>query len=600
MLLNDLNLDISSLLEGYAKGAFTPQDVIESIDHLIREQENKNAWITRLSLDDIKHYLDALGPFDLTNKPLYGIPFAIKDNIDLAGVPTTAACPGFSYAPEKNAYVVQCLIEAGAIPIGKTNLDQFATGLVGARSPYGAGLNAFNNDFISGGSSSGSAIAVAMGQVSFALGTDTAGSGRVPAAFNNIIGLKPTHGLLSTSDVVPACRSLDCVSVFALCADDAKRVLDVAGQFDPNDEYARHMPASLPAFDTSHFTFGVPREEQLEFFGNEQGGALFKKSIEKLESLGGKKIEVDFEPFLKTARLLYEGPWISERYLAIETFIENHAESLHPVTREIISAGKRPEAIDAFKSQYELRKLKGVTDEVWSDIEFIVTPTAGRCYSIKEIEADPIGLNSNLGYYTNFMNLLDLSAVAVPAGFQSDGLPFGVTLFAPAFSDHTLLAIGDRLHRESVDTLGATDLPLPPVDGEKKLPTGWTRVAVCGAHLSGLPLNHQLTDRGAYLLEKVTTSPHYQFYALPGGPPYRPGLIRVDKGTSIEIEVWAISLQEYGSFVAGIPAPLGIGTVETEAGEWVQGFICEAHALEKAKDISSFGGWRAYLTSEQK
>ena len=598
MELNELSLDIDNLLNAYAQGTFMPADVFETIDARIRRQPDHNAWITRLSAAQVKVYLDALGPFDPKKKPLYGIPFAIKDNIDLEGVPTTAACPEFAFTPEKSAFVVQRLIDAGAIPIGKTNLDQFATGLVGARSPYGPGHNSFDYGLISGGSSSGSAISLAMGQVSFSLGTDTAGSGRVPAALNNLVGLKPTHGLLSASGVLPACRSLDCISIFALCSDDAQRVLDIAAAFDASDEYARPAPASEPAFDTADFSFGVPRAEQLEFFGNKEGAGMFELAVEKLESLGGRKIEIDFDPFLEAARLLYEGPWVSERYVAIESFIEQQPKALFPVTYEITAGGASLKATDAFKAQYRLKQLKRKTDPIWSEVDFILTPTAGRHYSIEEVEADPIRLNSNLGYYTNFMNLLDFSAFSVPSGFQKNGLPFGVTLFAPAFTDRSLMRVGDRLHRALVSTQGATGLPLPEASGSDALPEGWTRVAVCGAHLSGLPLNHQLTDRGACLLEKTRTSANYQLYALPGGPPYRPGLIRSDAGQAIEIEIWAIPLQNYGSFVAGIPAPLGIGMLETEAGEWLQGFLCEPYAVSEAEDITALGGWRAYIDSK--
>jgi allophanate hydrolase len=598
MQIDKISLDIASLLNGYAEGHYTPQDVMEIVAARIRRQPNHNAWINILSDEQIQDYLDALGPVDLEAKPLYGIPFAIKDNIDLAGVPTTAACPEYAYTPEKSSFVIQCLIDAGAIPVGKTNLDQFATGLVGARSPYGAGHNSFNPDYISGGSSSGSAVSLAMGQVSFSLGTDTAGSGRVPAAFNNLVGLKPTRGWLSTSGVVPACRSLDCVSVFALTVDDARRVLDVAGRFDADDEYSRPAPGSEPGFDAGSFRFGVPRDDQLEFFGNEEGRQLFYQSAEKLEDLGGTRHEIDFEPFLESARLLYEGPWVSERYVAIESFIEEKGDSVFPVTREIIAGGAHPSAADAFRSQYRLAALKRKTDPVWDEVDFILTPTAACCYTIEEVETKPVQLNSNLGYYTNFMNLLDFSALAVPAGFQSDALPFGVTLFAPAFADRALMNVGDRLHRAMTDTMGATALPLPePVPARQLLP-GWTRVAVCGAHMSDLPLNHQLTDRGAYLLEKTTTSAHYDFYALPGGPPFRPGLVRTAGGAAIEIEIWAIPLDRFGSFVAGIPAPLGIGTLETASGEWVQGFTCESYAVAEATRITELGGWRAYLARQ--
>ncbi len=597
----NISLDINTLHNGYRDEQFTPKDVIELVQQRIDEQPDHNAWISRLSPEQLDCYLDDLGDFDDQSKPLYGIPFAIKDNIDLADLPTTAACPDYAYQPDSHAYVVACLIQAGAIPIGKTNLDQFATGLVGTRSPYGPGKNSINADYISGGSSSGSAIAVALGQVSFSLGTDTAGSGRVPAAFNNLVGLKPSRGLLSNSGVVPACRSLDCVSIFTVCIDDASKVFNVAAAFDAGDEYARPMPEFEPGFDTSGFTFGVPVKAQLEFFGNSEGQTLFESAVVALEKQGGKKVEINFEYFLETAKLLYEGPWVSERYVAIKDFISDNADALHPVTRAIISGGENNTAVDAFSSQYRLMQLRRQVETIWRELDFMVIPTAGRCYTIEEVESDPVQLNSNLGYYTNFMNLLDLSAVAVPAGFQSDGLPFGVTLFAPAFNDKVLLSVSDDLHRSLVTTQGAGDKPLPAKEPvEESLPKGWTKVAVCGAHLSGLPLNHQLTDRGAYLLEKTHSSVSYRFYALPGGPPYRPGMVRTDanSGAEIEMEIWAISLEQFGSFVAGIPAPLGIGQVETETGDWVQGFVCESYAVADAEDITGIGSWRKYLASK--
>ena len=597
MNLSNISLDIKNLLDGYRQKKFSPKDILHLVQQRIDHQSEHNAWISRLAPEQINEYLERLGDFNLDKKPLYGIPFAIKDNIDLAGVPTTAACPDFSYTPDNNAFVIQCLIDAGAIPVGKTNLDQFATGLVGSRSPYGPGKNSFDPRYISGGSSSGSAIALAMGLVSFSLGTDTAGSGRVPAAFNNLVGLKPTKGLISTSGVVPACRSLDCVSVFALCSADAQRVLKVANRFDAEDEYARKSPSSEPAFDTSNFDFGVPQQDQLAFFGHDEGLDLFKQAVEKLESIGGRKREIDFEPFLQAARLLYEGPWVSERYVAIESFLQKQPEAVFPVTRDIISGGVTPTAADAFKSQYRLEQLRRQTEQLWNELDLVVTPTAGRCYTIEEVLADPLQLNSNLGYYTNFMNLLDYSALAVPAGFDSGGLPFGVTLFAPAFNDIALMKVGDSLHRSLVATQGAMDLELPSAGKlEETIPAGWTTLAVCGAHLSGLPLNYQLTERGAYLLQSTRTSASYRLYALPGGPPDRPGLIRSDNGTNIEIEVWAISLEHFGSFVAGIPAPLGIGMLETESGQWTQGFVCESYVLSEAEDITAMKSWRNYVS----
>ncbi len=443
-----MDMRISALRLAYLAGDLTPTKMVEYLDDLLSGEDRHHVWIRRLSRDEMMGYAARLQTLDPGALPLYGIPFAIKDNIDLAGIPTTAACPDFAYTPEKSATVVRKLIEAGAIPVGKTNLDQFATGLVGARSPYGPGRNSIDPDYISGGSSAGSAVAVALGFASFSLGTDTAGSGRVPAAFNNLVGHKPSCGLISTSGVVPACRTLDCVSIFARNAADAGAVLDVAQGFDADDPYSRQAGSgrSMP----SGFRFGVPREDQLAFFGNTETPQLFRDAIHRMEGLGGQPVEIDFAPFLETARLLYEGPWVAERYAAIRDFIETRSESLFPVTRQIIAGASRFTAADTFSALYRLKALQRVNEPVWNEIDVLLTPTAGTIYTIAEVEADPVRTNSNLGYYTNFMNLLDLSAIAVPAGFQRDGLPFGVTLAAPAFCDAALLQLGGRLH-ETLD-----------------------------------------------------------------------------------------------------------------------------------------------------
>jgi allophanate hydrolase len=538
-------------------------------------------------------YVQALEARSIDDLPLYGIPFVIKDNIDLVGMPTTAACPAFAYAPTRSATVVQRLLEAGAIPLGKTNLDQFATGLVGTRSPHGACRNSFNAEYISGGSSAGSAVAVATGLASFSLGTDTAGSGRVPAAFNNLVGLKPSLGRLSTRGVVPACRSLDCVSIFALTAQDAASVLDVAEGFDAEDPYARKLGnAVIPSL-----RFGVPRREQLEFFGDSEYARLFDASIARLESSGGVRVDIDFAPFLDAARLLYEGPWVAERYAAVGRFMDAHPEALFPVTARIIAGGRKPSAVDAFEGEYQLKALRRASEAAWSQVDFIVTPTAGTIYTIAAVDADPIRLNATLGYYTNFMNLFDLAGVAVPAGFRSDGLPFGITLVGPPSSDRALLALADTLHRSSVTTLGAMNVQVSPSSAEAPaLATGYVALAVCGAHMEGLALNHQLRDRGGYFMQRTQTSPSYRLFALPGGPPQRPGLVRVSSGgAAIDIEIWALPTEQLGSFVAGIPEPLGIGKVELETGALVSGFICEGYAASGAADITRFGGWRAYL-----
>jgi allophanate hydrolase len=439
-----LNLNIVALRERYLAGSLNPIQVVEQLDALIGTDDPHHVWIRRLSKAEMLVYAKALQAKSPADLPLYGIPFAIKDNIDLAGIPTTAACPAFAYTPEKSATVVQRLIDAGAIPVGKTNLDQFATGLVGARSPYGACKNSINPDYISGGSSAGSAVSVALGMASFSLGTDTAGSGRVPAAFNNLVGHKPTCGLLSTDGVVPACRTLDCVSIFAPTPAEAAAVLDVAQWFDVGDPYSRPADTPRPVLGTS-FRFGVPREDQLEFFGNAETPGLFDAAIRRLESLGGKAVRIDFAPFLDTARLLYEGPWVAERYAAIRAFIESSPDALFPVTRQIISGATRFSAADTYAAYYRLKALQRKTESVWGEIDVMLTPTAGTIYTLQEVETEPVRCNSNLGYYTNFMNLLDLSAVAVPAGFQSDGLSFGVTICAPAFSDAMLLDMAGKM-----------------------------------------------------------------------------------------------------------------------------------------------------------
>jgi allophanate hydrolase len=457
------SLAIADLTAAYRDGRTTPQQVLHSVYERIAAWPDRGIWISLSPIERTLELAQALGTRDPASLPLYGIPFAIKDNIDLAGMPTTAACPAFAYMPAESAFVVRRLIEAGAIPIGKTNLDQFATGLVGTRSPFGACRNSFNPDYISGGSSGGSAVAVALGLVSFSLGTDTAGSGRVPAAFNNIIGVKPTCGRLSTGGVVPNCRTLDAVAIFALTAEDAARVCRVADGFDAADPYSRRLPhpARPVQFAADAFRFGVPRSEQLEFFGNDEYPRLFDAAIANLQRLGGEPVVIDFSPFIETARLLYEGPWLAERYIVVEALLRTAPDALHPITRQIIEVGAEPAATEAFRAQYRLQALRRTSERVWNDIDVLVTPTAGTTYRISDIEADPVALNTHLGFYTNFMNLLDLAGVAVPAGFTPAGLPFGITLVGPAWSDFELLALADRVQRHTSTRLGAQEWSLP-------------------------------------------------------------------------------------------------------------------------------------------
>ncbi len=594
--------NIPSLLQRYASGTLSPTQVIEAI-HAEIQNDPDHIWITTLSLESLRDYARKVEAQGMASLPLYGIPFAIKDNIDLADVPTTAACPAFAYTPSRSAAVVQRLINAGAIPIGKTNLDQFATGLNGTRSPYGACRNAFNPDYISGGSSSGSAVAVAKGQVCFSLGTDTAGSGRVPAAFNNLIGHKPTKGWISAQGVVPACRSLDTVSIFAFTAADAARILTMAAVYDATDSYSRKRERHSFDFGAvSHFRFGVPRKQQLKFFGNHDSERLFNAAVMRMQELGGEMVEVNFEPFLEAAHLLYGGPWVAERYAAIQSFFALHSDQIIAPVRNIIASAKQYSAADAFDGIYQLRIIKQLVDQVWADIDCLLTPTAGTIYPIEALCQDPIRLNTDLGYYTNFMNLLDYAAVAIPAGFQSNGLPFGITLAAPAHQDEPLLNLAQRLQQTCALPLGATGIAFPqntsrPVTSQ----SDQVRIAVCGAHLSGLPLNAQLTNRQGRLVASTTTSPDYKLYALPGEALQRPGLIRVspsEQGTAIAVEVWELPVGELGSFVASIPPPLGIGTITLVNGETVQGFLCEHYAIGSAKDISHFGGWRNYLLKQ--
>lgn len=598
-----MNLSIQHLKKVYSSGVLKPRDVVKDIIARCDAMGESNPiWIYRLTEAELAPYLEKLETQSPDALPLYGIPFAIKDNIDLAGVNTTAACPEFTYTANQHAHVVECLIQAGAIPIGKTNMDQFATGLVGVRSPepWGPCKNALNPDVISGGSSSGSAVAVAEGLVSFSLGTDTAGSGRVPASLNNIVGLKPTRGVLSCSGVVPACKSLDCVSIFATNIHDADAVFNVASSFDSRDAYARkniysngkHYGLDSP----KTLRIGVPKAEQLAFFGNEEAEKLFSSAIETLKNCNAKIVEIDLDPFIGAAKLLYEGPWVAERYLATKELFETNPSAMLPVIQTIIGGGKNGSAADAFASQYQLNTFKQKALQQLESVDAIVTPTNGTYYTINEVLNDPIQLNSNLGYYTNFMNLLDCSAVAVPTGKYENGVGFGVTLFHSAFKDKELLALARRIEGKLAIAPGKSLYAYQAAEVEKLSPSSTIDVLVCGAHLEGLPLNWQLVERGASKIWEGVTSSTYRLYALKGGPIKRPAMVREEEGgAAIAVEVWRMPQENFGSFVAEIPSPLGIGKVEIEDGSWVTGFICDAWGLEGATDITEFGSWRKYL-----
>jgi len=585
-----VKLSIHELLPLYRGGQAKPSDVIAEVYDRVG-RETQPVWISVIPRETAMARARELESAPAAaGLPLYGIPFAIKDNIDLAGVPTTAGCPAYAYTPQRSATVVEKLLAAGAIAIGKTNLDQFATGLVGTRTPYGVCSSVFDARYISGGSSSGSAVAVAKELVSFSLGTDTAGSGRVPAAFNNLVGLKPSRGLLSAAGVVPACRSLDCVSIFAANCSDAQAVWRVAKGCDARDPYSRVPGPGVGAapWAGGSFRFGVPAPYQLEFFGDQEYAGLFQAAVERLEQMGGTRVEIDFSIFRAVAELLYAGPWVAERLAAIQPFFESQADQMNPVVRGIIGGARKYSAVDTFEAEYRLRAFRRDAEREWSRMDVLVVPSAPTIYTHEEIASDPVRRNTNLGYYTNFVNLLDQAAVATPGGFRSDGLPFGITIIGPAFSDEGLLAVADSFHRagRAVD-VGAC-------------PPGCITVAVVGAHLSGQPLNGQLTERRAQLLKSTKTLPCYRFYALPGTQPPKPGLVREEgfEGPGIEVEVWAVPANEFGSFVAGVPPPLGIGSATLEDGEVVKCFICEPYGLRDALEITQFGGWRAFLASQ--
>ncbi len=597
--LSAISFDLTSLRAAYATGAFTPSQLVEETLRRIAAYDDPAIWIHLRSKTELLAHATRVETIGPATQPLYGVPFAIKDNIDLAGTATTAACPEFAYTPAESAAVVARLLAAGAIPIGKTNLDQFATGLVGVRSPYGVPRNPFHPEMIPGGSSSGSASAVAAGLVSFSLGTDTAGSGRVPASFQNLVGIKPTRGCVSTRGVVPACRSLDCVSIFGLTVKDARAVAEIAGRYDEADPFSRPAPVELPGDLGSAFRFGVPAAEQLEWFGDTHNPALFADAIRALEALGGTRVEIDFAPFRDAARLLYEGPWVAERWSAVRAFHAKNADAIFPVTRKIIEGGSKPLAVDAFEALYKLAALRRAADATWEKVDTLVLPTAASIYTRAQLEAEPVTLNSRLGHYTNFANLLDTAALAVPAGFRPDNLPFGITLFGPAWTDARLASLGERFHRATGKTLGATGQPLPAIATLDSVSPKSKELllAVVGAHLTGQPLNHQLTDLDAHLVRTTPTADCYKLYALANTTPPKPGLVRVapTEGRSIELEIWSLAPSAWADFVSAIPQPLGIGTLLLADGSSVKGFICEPAALTGATDITSFGGWRAYL-----
>jgi allophanate hydrolase len=590
---------VASILAAHRAGTTSPEQTIAETYARIRSHGDAAIFIALRDEADAMAEARALGNRG-PGLPLFGVPVAIKDNIDVEGLPTTAACPAFAYTPAEDATVVARLRAAGAIVIGKTNLDQFATGLVGVRSPYGIPRNAMNDRLIPGGSSSGSAVAVAAGLVPLAIGTDTAGSGRVPAMYNNIVGLKPSLGLVSTHGVVPACRTLDCVSVFALTVDDAVTALQTIAAPDEKDAYSRALPATAAGACPPHLRLGVPRASQRQFFGDRRAATAYGAALERLAAMGATLVEIDMEPFYETARLLYEGPWVAERYVTARQLIESNPDALHPVTLQITAGGAKPTAADAFKAFYRVQELKRAAERVLAQLDALVVPTAPATFTVDQVLADPITLNAMLGTYTNFVNLLDLCGLAVPAAVGADRTSFGITLLAPTGRDMQLASIGAAFHARSGLKLGASDdavpllWPAPPT-----LQPGEIAIAVVGAHLSGMPLNGELRALNARLIKVASTSADYRLFALRDTTPPKPGLKRVNRGSGahIALEIWALSAEGFGKFVGNIPPPMAIGTLKLDDGSEVKGFVAEPVAFEGARDISEFGGWRAFIES---
>jgi allophanate hydrolase len=602
-----LSLDMSSLADLYRSGATSPTQVIQHLWDGLAASRDLAVWIHLLSLEELLAQAEAIERCSDQQEalPLYGVPFAVKDNIDVAGYPTTAGCPAYRYVAERSALVVSRLIEAGAIFVGKTNMDQFSTGLAGDRSPYGAPGNSFDSSRISGGSSSGSAVAVARGLVSFALGSDTAGSGRVPAGCNNIVGLKPTPGTLSTEGIVPACRSLDCVAIFATTAADAWTIFNVARggaasvRIELEEIGADGATAAIP------FRFAIPRPDQLEFFGDTARQQAFGSAVERLEALGGVRTTIDFQPLQDVASLLYKGPWLSERVAVLGNFLRNHWADIYPATREVLEAASQYSAADYFRGSYRLESLRPRCQAIFDSADMLVVPTMPALPTLAAVQSDSVTWSGRLGYYTNFVNLLKLSAIAVPAGFLPDGLPHGITLIAPAGTESELCRFGADWQRATNLPLGATGNRLPPrskaqaakpeLARAQPCAADHVRVAVAGAHLRGQPLHPDLRRWGGEYVRSCRSAARYRFMAFMDLKPPRPGLLRDDaRPGSVELEIFDMPVEGFGRLVASVAPPLAIGAVELADGEMVKGFLCESFAAATARDITDFGGWRNF------
>ncbi len=579
-MTKDTALTLDALCDAYDTGA-TPPDIVREVYRRIDAVGDPAIFIHLRPMEDVIAEAEAL-PARSDGQPLWGVPFVAKDNIDVAGVPTTAACPAYAYTPDRDAFVIAKLRAAGALVIGKTNLDQFATGLVGVRSPYGVPKNAIDPDIVPGGSSSGSGVAVGHGFVTFSLGTDTAGSGRVPAALNNIVGLKPSLGALSATGVVPACRTLDTISIFAGNVRDAFAAFHVACAEDTKDAYSKTISAGQLTAAPPSFKVGVPDMASRIFFGDTVQATSFEANLKRLTAQGAEIIELDFSPLYAVAEMLYDGAWVAERYTVVEDLMRTTPDAMHPTTAKIIGAAESLSAADAFRGIYRLKDLERAAQTLMEGVDLICVPTIPTFYSVADLEADPVRPNSNLGTYTNFVNLLDMCGIAVPSEERSDGRPGSITLLAPSGEDARVASIAARFAGETI-----ADTPKEATEAEIAL-------AVCGAHMSGMALNHELTSRGGRLLEATRTAPCYRLYALAGGPPQRPGLLRFEKGAKIELEVWALPKSAVGAFLEGIPSPLSIGTVELENGAQAHGFLVETTGVQGADDITHLGSWRRF------
>lgn len=596
------SLDLTTLTAGYASGALTPSQVISAIYDRIAARGEDHVWIHLVDRADALAAAAALESEGYDGRPLWGIPFSVKDCNDIVGLPTTNALPEGAYVAESSGQAITRLFDAGAILIGKTNMDQFGIGLVGMRTPYGACSSVFDEDFISGGSSSGSAVSVAAGLSSFSIANDAAGSGRVPAGFNNIVGIKPTSGLVSNACVSGGgcVKTIETLAVFALTVEDGMDVLRLIAGYDPSYPFSKPEADQVPLVPVTpppHFRFGIPKGEALRFFGDSEAERLFAEAVKRLQTLGGEAVEIDFSPFEETQRILYEGPWISERALSLDAVLERHREAIHPVTRQILSNSGKFTALDTFAAIHRIAELKCATRPIWDDIAVLMVPTTPTIYRKSEIAADPIALNAKLGIYTNFVNLMGLCGIAVPNGFRADGLPLGVTFLAPGFAEAKAAGIAAAFHRASGLPLAMFANPYP-APSEPVLDADYREIAVVGAHLSGMPLNHELLDRGAIFRRAATTSGDYQLFALASTPP-KPGLVRTASGGSkIAVEIWALPAAGFGDFISRIPTPLGVGRLELDDGSQVSGFLCEAVATAGQLDISGFGGWAAYCRAK--